>query len=93
MHLQRCIREVGTIFKMSFLQYHRGTWYFAGKYEMSSLSSGTANGSGRAVCTCTEDAHRKEALRGRAMGGGSVLGERLSACMEMFALPVGFKIF
>lgn len=70
MHLQRCIREAGTIFKMSFLQYHRGTWYFAGKYEMSSLSSGTANGSDRAVCTCTEDARRKEALRGRAMGGG-----------------------
>lgn len=70
MRLQRCVSEVRMIFDMSFLQYHhRGTWYFAGKYEMSSLSSGTANGSGRAVCARTEDARRKEALRGRVVEG------------------------
>lgn len=69
MHLQRCVSEVGMVFEISFLQYHRGTWYFAGKYEMSSLSSRTANSSGRAVCACTEDACRKEALRDCVMEG------------------------
>lgn len=42
MHVQRCVKKVGRIFNMCSLQYHRGTWCLAGKYEMSPLWSGAA---------------------------------------------------
>lgn len=73
MHLQRCVSKVGMIFEMAFLQYHRGTGYSAGKYEMSSLSSGTAIGSGWAICAQTEDARGEETLRDRVMEGVCVV--------------------
>lgn len=65
MHLQRCISEVEMFFKTSFLQYQRGSWCFAGQHEMSSLSSGTASGSGQAICARTEKTRRREAFRDR----------------------------
>lgn len=42
MHVQRWVRKLGSIFCMSSLQYHRGTWCLAGKHEISPVWSGAA---------------------------------------------------
>lgn len=92
MHLQRCVSEVGMIFKMSFPQYHRGTWHFSGKCEAPYCHQ-------EQLMSQVEQFARPTRMRaGRRRCGivlwrGSVMAEHLSACTEMFALPVGSKIF